>query len=211
MRLIYAFLCLLLCTTYLSGQSSRPFLEIGKRDIGARVRIHPIHPDSSTSGVLYFRTDSTMKWARLGGGASQLTPLFLTDPLLAKDFKKFEKTRVAGGICAVGGVLTTLTTTIGGLAYALSNLGEIRPGDKPKDNSGIKYFFIGSSVSMVGLIASTVYLRKRSRLQLVNLINRYNDHRLSAIPFPADKGWSLSIGLSCTENSVGVGLRLRPD
>ncbi|HOY06125.1 MAG TPA: hypothetical protein PLO67_12030 [Saprospiraceae bacterium] len=152
-----------------------------------------------------------MKWQPLGGGASKLTDLYISDLSLTEDFWRFKKNRTRVGACVTGGVLSVITCSIAGIGYALSRLEEYPGGIKPEHNNSAQYVMLGSMVSTIGFSIAAGYFRKKSRFQLVNLINRYNDHRLSAVPFPSENGWSLHIGFSSTGNSVGVGLHLRPN
>lgn len=206
--------CCVVCflAAHVVCQSIHPVLQIGKRGRNYDSPITRIQLDNSTRGSIYFRRDSTMPWEPVGGNAYFLRPVFYNHPLLAEDFHRFQKTRKKAALCTTVAAVSYVTFTISGLAAILSNLGE-HPGGltKAEPYNPAVHIAIGSFFVSIGCTVAAVNLKKSARLQLVNLINRYNESSLSLAPVPADKGWSLSIGYSDAGNSIGVGLRLRPN
>lgn len=211
-RSIFTCFCVCFLAAQVVSQSFHPALQIGKKGRSYHAPITPVQLDYSTRWPIYFRRDTTMPWEPVGNNAYYLRPLFYNDPLLAEDFRKFQKTRRRPGICVAVASVSYVTFTISGLAAILSNLGEYPGGlSERKRTNPAALVAMGSCVASIGFGLTAVNLRKGARKQLVDLIHRYNDSSLSMAPVPPQKGWSLGVGFSGTGNSVGLGLHLRPN
>lgn len=211
MRLLFTLFTLCILAFQGLCQSGRPLIEIGKRERHHKVR--PFQLDSSTNRLhaIYFRTDSTMKWKKLSKSARLLKPYMEINLALEKRFNQYQNTKSGATLLAIGAPTLYFGTVISLGLHALINSYEIRPNAPvPPRNNTMAYMAVGIFAAGVGCTIGTFALHKKARRQLVNLIIDYNDHRLSVAP-ASEKHWSLSLGLSSTGNSVGLGLRLRPN
>ncbi len=206
-------LCLL--AFHAAGQSTRPFLEMGKRGRKYHSPITPIQLDSSIKKIysIHFRADSMAKWQPLGLYARPLRPYMDYDPSMKKRFLKFQNTKFVAVQMVIGAPIMYSCAALSFLGYVLSGLGEIPPSatsttmyDRDKT---LGYVALGSFIAGTGFAIIAVKLRKKANRQLIRIINRYNDPLLSMTP-PLQKNWSLRLGLSTGGNSIGVGLRLCP-